>query len=258
MAITSAASKHGHPRPREGGRGEGHPLLAVVNLQIHYGGIAAVKGISFAVEEGEMVCLIGANGAGKTSTLKALARMLPAKGEIHYDTGRIDALPPHDLIRKGLALVPEGRGIFARLTVAENLAMGAYHRDDKLGIAADLERIHALLPRLKERSQQVAGTLSGGEQQMLAIGRALMGRPRLLLLDEPSMGLAPLMVEKVFEVIRAVAAEGMTVLLVEQNARLALELCARGYVMESGRITLADTSASLLADPRVRAAYLGE
>ena len=233
-------------------------MIAVVNLQIHYGGIEAVKGISFAVEEGEMVCLIGANGAGKTSTLKALARMIPAQGEIHYGTERIDALPSHELIRKGLALVPEGRGIFARLTVAENLAMGAYHRDDKGGIAADLERIHALLPRLRERATQVAGTLSGGEQQMLAIGRALMGRPKLLLLDEPSMGLAPLMVEKVFEVIRAVAAEGMTVLLVEQNAKLALELCLRGYVMESGTITLADNSAALLADPRVRAAYLGE
>ena len=233
-------------------------LIEALNLQIHYGGIAAVKGISFAVEEGEMVCLIGANGAGKTSTLKALARMIPAQGEIHYGTERIDALPSHELIRKGLALVPEGRGIFARLTVAENLAMGAYHRDDKGGIAADLAHIHALLPRLRERATQVAGTLSGGEQQMLAIGRALMGRPKLLLLDEPSMGLAPLMVEKVFEVIRAVAAEGMTVLLVEQNAKLALEHCSRGYVMESGTITLADNSAALLADPRVRAAYLGE
>jgi branched-chain amino acid transport system ATP-binding protein len=166
-----------------------------------------------------MVCLIGANGAGKTSTLKALARLMPSHGEIHYGAERIDASPPHELIRKGLALVPEGRGIFARLTVAENLAMGAYHRSDKADIAADLERIHGLLPRLKERSAQVAGTLSGGEQQMLAIGRALMGRPKLLLLDEPSMGLAPLMVEKVFEVIRAVAAEGMTILLVEQNAK---------------------------------------
>ena len=233
-------------------------LLEALNLQVHYGGIAAVKGISFAVEEGEMVCLIGANGAGKTSTLKALARMLPARGEIHYGKERIDALPAHELISKGLALVPEGRGIFARLTVAENLAMGAYHRGDGAIIAADLERIYGLLPRLKERARQVAGTLSGGEQQMLAIGRALMGRPKLLLLDEPSMGLAPLMVEKVFEVIRAVAAEGMTILLVEQNARLALELCARGYVMESGAITLADTATNLLADPRVRAAYLGE
>ncbi|MCX7145399.1 MAG: ABC transporter ATP-binding protein [Sulfuritalea sp.] len=204
-------------------------MLEALNLQVHYGGISAVKGISFVVEENEIVCLIGANGAGKTSTLKA-----------------------------GLALVPEGRGIFARLTVAENLAMGAYHRRDAAGIASDFERVYGLLPRLKERASQVAGTLSGGEQQMLAIGRALMGRTRLLLLDEPSMGLAPLMVEKVFEVVRAVAAEGMTILLVEQNARLALEVCSRGYVMESGLITLADTSSALLADSRVRAAYLGE
>ena len=233
-------------------------LIEALNLEIHYGGIRAVKGISFAVEEGEMVCLIGANGAGKTSTLKALARMIPAHGEIHYGAERIDAVPAHELIRKGIALVPEGRGIFARLTVAENLAMGAYHRNDKAGIAADLERIHALLPRLRERAMQVAGTLSGGEQQMLAIGRALMGRPKLLLLDEPSMGLAPLMVEKVFEVIRAVAAEGMTILLVEQNARLALSVAARGYVMESGTIALSDSGPALLANPKVREAYLGE
>jgi branched-chain amino acid transport system ATP-binding protein len=237
---------------------ERYALLEALNLEVHYGGIAAVKGISFAVEEGEMVCLIGANGAGKTSTLKALARMLPSTGEIHYRAERLDRLPSHALIRQGLALVPEGRGIFARLTVAENLAMGAYHRDDTGEIAADLERIYEMLPRLRERATQVAGTLSGGEQQMLAIGRALMGRPKLLLLDEPSMGLAPLMVEKVFEVIRTVAAQGVTILLVEQNARLALQTCARGYVMESGRITLADSAASLLADPRVRAAYLGE
>jgi branched-chain amino acid transport system ATP-binding protein len=233
-------------------------LIEALNLEVHYGGISAVKGISFAVEEGEMVCLLGANGAGKTSTLKALARMIPSRGEIHYRGERIDAMPSHDLIRKGLALVPEGRGIFARLTVAENLSMGAYHRQDTAEIAADLDRIYGLLPRLKERAAQVAGTLSGGEQQMLAIGRALMGRPKLLLLDEPSMGLAPLMVEKIFEVVRTVAAEGMTILLVEQNAKLALELCSRGYVMESGSITLADTADKLLADPRVRAAYLGE
>ncbi|MDK9704875.1 MAG: ABC transporter ATP-binding protein [Sulfuritalea sp.] len=233
-------------------------MLEALNLHVRYGGISAVKGISFAVEENEIVCLIGANGAGKTSTLKALARMIPSSGEIHYRTERIEAVPSHDLIGRGLALVPEGRGIFARLTVAENLAMGAYHRRDATGIADDVERVFALLPRLKERKAQVAGTLSGGEQQMLAIGRALMGRPKLLLLDEPSMGLAPLMVEKVFEVIRAVAAEGMTILLVEQNARLALEVCSRGYVMESGLITLADNSAALLADSRVRAAYLGE
>ena len=237
---------------------ERYALLEAINLEVHYGGIAAVKGISFAVEKGEMVCLIGANGAGKTSTLKALARMLPATGEIHYRDERLDRVPSHALIRKGLALVPEGRGIFARLTVAENLAMGAYHRNDKAGIATDLERIFTLLPRLKERAEQVAGTLSGGEQQMLAIGRALMGQPQLLLLDEPSMGLAPLMVEKVFEVIRSVAAQGVTILLVEQNARLALQTCTRGYVMESGKITLADSAERLLADPRVRAAYLGE
>jgi branched-chain amino acid transport system ATP-binding protein len=233
-------------------------LIEALNLEVHYGGIAAVKGISFAVEERELVCLIGANGAGKTSALKALARMIPSRGEIHYGTERIDAVPSHELIRKGLALVPEGRGVFARLTVVENLLMGAYHRNDKPEIARDLDRIYGLLPRLKERALQVAGTLSGGEQQMLAIGRALMGRPKLLLLDEPSMGLAPLMVEKVFEVIRTVAAEGMTILLVEQNAKLALEVCSRGYVMESGKITLADTAVNLLADSRVRAAYLGE
>jgi len=233
-------------------------LLEALNLHVRYGGISAVKGISFAVEENEIVCLIGANGAGKTSTLKALARMIPSSGEIHYRTERIEAVPSHDLIGRGLALVPEGRGIFSRLTVAENLAMGAYHRRDATGIADDFEHVFALLPRLKERKAQVAGTLSGGEQQMLAIGRALMGRPKLLLLDEPSMGLAPQLVEKVFEVIRAVAAEGMTILLVEQNARLALEVCSRGYVMESGVITLADSSAALLADSRVRTAYLGE
>ena len=242
----------------ENGQDKRYALLQALNLEVHYGGIAAVKGISFAVEEGEMVCLIGANGAGKTSTLKALARLLPCTGEVHYGNTRIDRVPGHELIRRGLALVPEGRGIFARLTVAENLAMGAYHRNDKAEIAADLERIYMMLPRLRERSSQVAGTLSGGEQQMLAIGRALMGRPKLLLLDEPSMGLAPLMVEKVFEVIRSVAAQGMTILLVEQNAKLALETCSRGYVMESGKITLADKAATLLADPRVRAAYLGE
>jgi branched-chain amino acid transport system ATP-binding protein len=233
-------------------------LLEALNLSIHYGGIAAVRNISFVVEQGEMVCLIGANGAGKTSALKALARMIPSRGEIRYQGKRIETLPSHELIGRGIALVPEGRGVFARLTVAENLMMGAYHRRDTRGISDDLERIHDLLPRLMERQTQVAGTLSGGEQQMLAIGRALMGRPRLLLLDEPSMGLAPLLVEKVFAVVRKVAAEGVTILLVEQNARLALDVCSRGYVMESGSITLADSSAALLADPRVRTAYLGE
>jgi branched-chain amino acid transport system ATP-binding protein len=233
-------------------------LIDVLNLEVRYGGIAAVKGISFAVESGEMVCMIGANGAGKTSTLKALARMLPCSGEVHYNGQRIDSIPGHALISRGLALVPEGRGVFARLTITENLQMGAYHRNDKAEIAADLDQVFTMLPRLKERASQLAGTLSGGEQQMLAIGRALMGRPRLLLLDEPSMGLAPIMVEKIFEVIRGVAAKGVTILLVEQNARLALEVCSRGYVMESGRITVADTAANLLADSRVRAAYLGE
>jgi branched-chain amino acid transport system ATP-binding protein len=235
-----------------------YAMLQAINLDVHYGGIAAVRGISFAVEEGELVCLIGANGAGKTSTLKAIARMIPSSGELQYRKMRLDQLHSHDLIRHGLALVPEGRGIFARLTVAENLTMGAYHRDDKAEIDLDLQRIFEMLPRLKERAAQVAGTVSGGEQQMLAIGRALMGRPKLLLLDEPSMGLAPLMVEKVFEVVRSVAAQGVTIFLVEQNARLALQTCSRGYVMESGEITLADTSENLLADPRVRAAYLGE
>ncbi len=233
-------------------------LIEALNLEVRYGGIAAVKGISFAVELGEMVCVIGANGAGKTSTLKALARMIPSVGEIHYAKDRIDKLPSHDLISKGMALVPEGRGVFARLTIHENLMMGAYHRNDKAGIATDLDKVFGMLPRLKEREKQLAGTLSGGEQQMLAIGRAIMGRPRLLLLDEPSMGLAPIMVEKIFEVIKGVAAQGVTILLVEQNAKLALSVCSRGYVMESGRITVADTSANLLADSRVRAAYLGE
>jgi branched-chain amino acid transport system ATP-binding protein len=229
-------------------------LIEALNLEVRYGGIAAVKGISFAVEVGEMVCVIGANGAGKTSMLKALARMIDSHGEIHYAGERIENAPGHTLIGKGLALVPEGRGIFARLTITENLAMGAYHRNDKAEIASDLERIFAMLPRLKEREHQGAGTLSGGEQQMLAIGRALMGRPKLLLLDEPSMGLAPIMVDKIFEVVRDVAKQGVTILLVEQNARLALDVCSRGYVMESGKITVADTAANLLADSRVRAA----
>jgi len=246
-----------HPLPRERGWEDGGPLLAVTNLEVRYGGIAAVKGVSFAVEEGEMVCLIGTNGAGKTSTLKALARMLPSRGEIHYLDQRIDHEESHTLIGKGLALVPEGRGVFARMSVAENLAMGAYLRRDQ-EVRQDEEEIYRLLPRLKERRDQLAGTLSGGEQQMLAIGRALMGRPRLLLLDEPSMGLAPIMVDKVFELIRAIAAKGVSILLVEQNARLALETCQRGYVMESGCITLADTASNLAADPRVRTAYLGE
>ncbi len=237
------------------------PLLNVANLQVRYGSIMAVKDISFSVTAGELVCLIGANGAGKTSTLKALARMIPAGGEIHYAGQRIDGLPAYALISQGLALVPEGRGVFSRLTVAENLAMGAYHRhrpDERAVVQEDEARMYALFPRLAERRRQLAGTLSGGEQQMLAIGRALMGKPQLLLLDEPSMGLAPLLVQTVFDAIRSVAQSGVTILLVEQNARLALTVCSRGYVMESGAITLTDSAENLLADPRVRAAYLGE
>ena len=234
-------------------------MLEVTGLRVAYGGIQAVRGITFHVNEGEMVALIGANGAGKTSTLKAVARVLDgAGGDVHFCGEKITRLAPHHMIRRGIALVPEGRGVFRRLTVAENLAMGAFVRDDKAAIAADLDHVFALFPRLKERSAQLAGTLSGGEQQMLAIGRALMSRPKLLLLDEPSMGLAPLMVQKIFEVIRMVAAEGMTILLVEQNARLALQASQRAYVMESGEITLNGESASLLDDPKVRQAYLGE
>jgi len=234
-------------------------LLEVKGLRVSYGGINAVKGIDFTVGKGELVTLIGANGAGKTTTLKALAGLLrPAAGHIYYNGEDITARPAFELVRLGLALVPEGRGVFGRLTVEENLAMGAYNRRDAAGIAADFDRVYGLLPRLAERRRQLGGTLSGGEQQMLAIGRAIMSRPRLLLLDEPSMGLAPLMVQKIFETIRTVAAEGMTLLLVEQNARLALETCHRGYVMESGRISLAAAARQLLADPRVRQAYLGE
>ncbi len=234
------------------------PILEVRDLHVAYGGISAVKGISFEVAAGEMVCLIGANGAGKTTTLKALARLLPAHGTMHYDGHSLLHRPAHELIGAGMTLVPEGRGVFARLTVAENLDMGAYCRSDRAGISSDRDRVFGLLPRLKERAKQVAGTLSGGEQQMLAIGRALMSRPRLLLLDEPSMGLAPMMVQKVFEVIRSVAAQGVTILLVEQNARLALSIASRGYVMESGGITLSDSAPELLANPKVREAYLGE
>jgi branched-chain amino acid transport system ATP-binding protein len=235
------------------------PLLQLQGLKIAYGGIQAVKGIDLELYAGELVCLIGANGAGKTTTLNAIAGVLPlAGGDIAYAGERINTLPAHKRLRRGIALVPEGRGIFTRLTVEENLRMGAYTRSDKAGIDADLERVYAMLPRIKERLHQVAGTLSGGEQQMVAIGRALLSRPKLLLLDEPSMGLAPLVVEKIFEVVQSVAKEGVTILLVEQNANLALEFAQRGYVMESGRITLTGSGTELLADPKVRAAYLGE
>ncbi|BCB25454.1 ABC transporter ATP-binding protein [Sulfurimicrobium lacus] len=233
-------------------------MLEVRGLSVSYGGIQAVKGIDLEVAAGELVCLIGANGAGKTTTLKALSRMLPAKGKILYQGQSIGDLPVFELVRQGIALVPEGRGIFGRLTVEENLLMGAYSRDDGAAIRRDLERSYHLFPRLAERKLQQAGTLSGGEQQMLAIARALMSKPRLLFLDEPSMGLAPLMVEKIFATIRAISDEGVTVLLVEQNAKLALEISHRAYVMESGAICLSGASAALLHDPQVRHAYLGE
>jgi branched-chain amino acid transport system ATP-binding protein len=234
-------------------------LLALEQLQVSYGGIRAVKGVDLTVEPGELVCLIGANGAGKTTTLRAVTGLVRAAGgRIVYDGAEIVGLRVHEIARRGLALVPEGRGVFAQLTIEENLAMGAYARSDAPAVAADMERAYALFPRLKERRRQTAGTLSGGEQQMLAIARALMGRPKLLLLDEPSMGLAPLMVEKIFEVIRAIAAEGVTLLLVEQNARLALEVSHRGYVLEGGVVAITGEARSLLGDPRIREAYLGE
>ena len=237
----------------------GGKLLALEKLQVSYGGIRAVKGIDLEVGKGELVCLIGANGAGKTTTLKAITGLVrPASGRIVYDGVDIAGMRVHDIARRGLALVPEGRGIFAQLTIEENLAMGAYARDDAAAVASDVERMFTLFPRLKERRLQVAGTLSGGEQQMLAIARALMSRPRLLLLDEPSMGLAPLMVERIFEVVAAIAREGVTLLLVEQNARLALEVSHRGYVLEGGEVALSGEARALLDNPRIREAYLGE
>ena len=234
-------------------------MLDVSGLRVSYGGINAVKGVDFTVHAGEMVTLIGTNGAGKTTTLKALTGLLrPSAGSVRYNGEDITAVPIHQRVGMGLALVPEGRGIFARLSVEENLDMGAYSRKGPAAIRNDRDHVYALFPRLAERRRQTGGTLSGGEQQMLEIGRAMMSRPRLLLLDEPSMGLAPLMVQKIFATIRTIAAEGVTVLLVEQNARLALEVCQRGYVMESGEITLHDESPALLANPQVRRAYLGE
>ena len=234
-------------------------MLEVTGLHVAYGGIQAVRSITFHVNEGETVALIGANGAGKTSTLKAISRVLDAVGgDVHFCGEKISRIAPHHVIRKGIALVPEGRGVFPRLSVVENLRMGAFVRDDKAAIEQDLAMVFDYFPRLRERESQLAGTLSGGEQQMLAIGRALMSRPKMLLLDEPSMGLAPIMMQKIFEVVRAVAAKGMTILLIEQNAKLALESSQRGYVMESGEITLHGESVQLLGDPTVRAAYLGE
>ena len=239
-------------------------MLEVRNLHLQYGGIQAVKNISFDVQPGELVALIGANGAGKTSTLKALARMLPqATGRVYLnppDEAVVDLmrLPAHELIAAGVALVPEGRGIFARQTVLENLKLGAFRVKEQHIIHERLENLLERLPRLKERASQLAGTLSGGEQQMLAIARALMSAPRLLLLDEPSMGLAPIMVDRIFELITSARDKGVSILLVEQNARLALKVSSRAYVLESGKITLSGNSSELLQDDRVRAAYLGE
>src|SRR5512132_1453590 len=235
------------------------PLLALRKLEVAYGGIQAVKGIDIEVGDGELVCLIGANGAGKTTTLKGICGLLPVKsGKIRYEGKDVTGKPAYQLVQRGLAMVPEGRGVFGALTIEENLSMGAYIRSDNDGIKADVERVFELFPRLKERRRQTAGTLSGGEQQMLAMGRAMMSRPKLLLLDEPSMGLAPLMVQKVFETIVTVSKEGVTILLIEQNAKLALEVSRRGYVMESGEITLEGEAKSLLNNPKVREAYLGE
>ena len=234
-------------------------VLEIKGLQVAYGGIQAVKGIDLEVRSGELIALIGANGAGKTTSLKAITGTLaPAAGDILYRGRSIRGQGSHQLVGQGLAMVPEGRGVFARMTILENLLMGAYTRSDAAEIQTDVERMFATFPRLKERAAQLAGTMSGGEQQMLAMARALMSRPKLLLLDEPSMGLSPIMVEKIFEVIRAVSAQGMTLLLVEQNAKLALEAAHRGYVMDSGLITMTGEARQMLDDPRVRAAYLGE
>ncbi|OZI74481.1 ABC transporter ATP-binding protein [Bordetella genomosp. 12] len=234
-------------------------LLELRGLEVAYGGIRAVRGIDLRVDTGELVCLIGANGAGKSTTLRAICGLVPpAAGEIHYDGQPINGARSFELVRRGLVMVPEGRGIFGQLTIEENLAMGAYVRRDTQQIREDTERVFTLFPRLAERRRQAAGTLSGGEQQMVAMGRAMIARPKLLLLDEPSMGLAPLMVDKVFEVVRSIAAQGVTILLIEQNARLALEHADRGYVMESGEITLTGPARGMLDDPKVRAAYLGE
>jgi branched-chain amino acid transport system ATP-binding protein len=234
-------------------------LLKVTGLKVAYGGIQAVKGVDFEVHEGELVTLIGSNGAGKTTTMKAITGTLPlVDGDIEYLGKSIKGKGAWDLVRDGLAMVPEGRGVFTRMTITENLQMGAYIRDDKNGVAEDIEKMFTIFPRLRERKDQLAGTMSGGEQQMLAMGRALMSRPRVLLLDEPSMGLSPIMVDKIFEVVKDVSARGVTVLLVEQNASRALGIADRGYVMESGIVTMNGDAGELLNDPRVRAAYLGE
>lgn len=236
-------------------------VLKIEGLKVAYGGIEAVKGVDLEVHKGELITLIGANGAGKTTTLKAITGTLPncrVEGHIEYAGHPIKGLHSFELVRKRLAMVPEGRGVFTRMSIQENLLMGAFTRDDKEGIAADIERWYGVFPRLKERATQMAGTLSGGEQQMLAMARALMSHPELLLLDEPSMGLSPIMVEKIFEVIRTVSTQGITILLVEQNAKLALQAANRAYVMESGLVTMQGDAQQMLNDPKVKAAYLGE
>ena len=239
--------------------GTGKTMLKVSGLRVAYGGIQAVKGISFEVREGELVSLIGANGAGKTTTLKAITGTQPAAaGEIEFLGRNIKGQGPWDLVRQGLVMVPEGRGTFTRMTITENLQMGAFVRKDLKEVAADIDKVFAIFPRLKERRNQLAGTMSGGEQQMLAMGRALMARPKVLLMDEPSMGLSPIMVDKIFEVVNDIHRQGTTILLVEQNASRALQIASRGYVMDSGEVTMTGEAAQLLADPKVRAAYLGE
>lgn len=234
-------------------------LLKVSGLKVAYGGIQAVKGVDFEVREGELVTLIGSNGAGKTTTMKAITGLLALNdGDIEYLGQSVRGRGAWDLVRQGLAMVPEGRGVFTRMTITENLQMGAHIRKDKAGIAQDIERVFTTFPRLKERKDQLAGTMSGGEQQMLAMGRALMSRPKVLLMDEPSMGLSPIMVDKIFEVVNEVHRQGVTILLVEQNASRALEIANRGYVMESGLISMSGNARDMLNDPKVRAAYLGE
>jgi branched-chain amino acid transport system ATP-binding protein len=234
-------------------------LLKIKGLKVAYGGIQAVKGVDFEVRKGELVSLIGSNGAGKTTTMKAITGSLAINdGDIEYMGKSIRGQGPWDLVKQGLAMVPEGRGIFTRMTILENLQMGAYIRDDKAEILLDIDKVFGIFPRLKERKDQLAGTLSGGEQQMLAMGRALISRPKVLLLDEPSMGLSPIMVDKIFEVVRDVYSQGVTVLLVEQNASRALSIADRGYVMDSGLITMTGDAKTMLKDPKVRAAYLGE
>jgi len=233
-------------------------MLKVSGLKVAYGGIQAVKGASLEVRQGELVSLIGANGAGKTTTLKAITGLLvPKEGEVEFLGRPVKGQGAWDLVKQGLVMVPEGRGTFARMTITENLQMGAYVRDDG-EIEEDIEKVFGIFPRLKERRNQLAGTMSGGEQQMLAMGRALMARPKVLLLDEPSMGLSPIMVDKIFEVVNDIHSRGTTVLLVEQNASRALGLANRGYVMDSGEVTMSGDAKALLSDPKVRAAYLGE